>query len=221
MGHQQTPFKIKGILPPRVKGRGATDAMDTDQDRYGGDAGTFEPLKQEDDDDIKAGTPIKSIEGWILMVTGLSNEVQESDLRDLLCEYGVIRNVHLNYDRRSGYCKGYALVEYESKEEAELAIAAQDLTLAGSPLAIDYAFVASKAGPSGPTIVLRPRRERESNYNNNNNRDRGDRGDRGDNRRNNSFRSNKKYHDFDAPKERSRGSDRPERERDREDRRRF
>eukprot|EP00227_Mantoniella_beaufortii_P009774 CAMPEP_0197574536 /NCGR_PEP_ID=MMETSP1326-20131121/240_1 /TAXON_ID=1155430 /ORGANISM="Genus nov. species nov., Strain RCC2288" /LENGTH=157 /DNA_ID=CAMNT_0043137135 /DNA_START=84 /DNA_END=557 /DNA_ORIENTATION=- len=118
----------------KQKGRGFNkrgDGMDRDFAK-----GQYESLEQG----AGAG-PAKSVEGWIILVTGVHEEAQEDDIHEHFAEYGEIKNLHLNLDRRTGFVKGYGLVEYETKKEAQAAIDAMNGTeMLEQTLGVSFAF---------------------------------------------------------------------------------
>ncbi|KAJ5103326.1 hypothetical protein N7532_003855 [Penicillium argentinense] len=91
---------------------------------------------------------VRSIEGWIVAVTNIHEEAAEEDVTDLFADYGELKDFQLPLDRRSGYARGYALLEYATLPEAEAAIKnLNGYKLLDQTIAVDYAFV--RPPPSG------------------------------------------------------------------------
>mmetsp|Transcript_8593 Transcript_8593/g.25826 ORF Transcript_8593/g.25826 Transcript_8593/m.25826 type:complete len:160 (+) Transcript_8593:316-795(+) len=142
--------------PGAKKGRGQKDAaMDTE--RYSGKGGVFERLGESNKE--SGPGPAKSVEGFVIFVTNVHEETAEEDLFDVFAEYGEIKNVHLNLDRRTGLVRGYALVEFETYSEAKQAIERMNgADFHGNTLNVSWAF---SRGP----VVGRAATRRRTNVN--------------------------------------------------------
>jgi RNA-binding protein 8A len=114
--------------------------------------------------------PLQSIEGWVLFVTGVHEEAQEDDLSDIFSEYGRVKSIHLNLDRKTGVVKGYALIEYDKQVEAQDAVNSLHGTkFLGKPIGVHWAFCKSPtmAVSSSSTVDSssgRRRRRREPRF---------------------------------------------------------
>ena len=145
-----------------VKGRGTggSSSQDVremgDMSRYKGAAGVFDSVDSRRDGSSGPG-PSPSIEGWIIFISNVNQEATEEDVVDRFGEYGEVKNIQMNLDRKTGFVKGYALVEYETKAQAKAAIDDSDgQEIFGQIVSVDWAFW------NGPSKELKPRRRRVS-----------------------------------------------------------
>merc|ERR1712224_188979 len=83
----------------------------------------------------------KSIEGYVIFVTGLNEETNEDDMLEHFNDYGMVTDHKFVLDRRTGFSKGYCLVEYKTLNEAQEAVQKGDGSeLLENTLSVSWAF---------------------------------------------------------------------------------
>mmetsp|Transcript_21190 Transcript_21190/g.41422 ORF Transcript_21190/g.41422 Transcript_21190/m.41422 type:complete len:148 (+) Transcript_21190:58-501(+) len=83
--------------------------------------------------------PARSREGWGLMVTGLGRETEEDDIEKAFAAFGEILALRMPLEAMTGFVKGYCMLEYKQKEEAEAAIRKLDgQNIGGSTVSVNW-----------------------------------------------------------------------------------
>ncbi|KAG5871888.1 hypothetical protein JTB14_033121 [Gonioctena quinquepunctata] len=99
---------------------------------------SYESIEASDHGDA----PQMSVGGWILFVTSVPEEATEDDFSNEFQEYGAIKNICINLDRRPGFSVGYALIEFGTYDEAVAARKALNgSSMLGQTIGVDWCFV--------------------------------------------------------------------------------
>ena len=74
----------------------------------------------------RRGGPAKSANGYVLFVSNINTRATDTSVTETLLDsfsnYGEVSNLTVNLDRKTGFVKGYALLEYHVLEEAKTCI---------------------------------------------------------------------------------------------------
>ena len=100
-------------------------------------SGNFDTINVDKNNNIQ-----KSVEGYVIFITGLHSECNEDDIHDTFSEYGTIKQLSMPLDRRTGFVKGYALLKYNTFDEANDAIKELNGTqMYNNTIFVDWAFI--------------------------------------------------------------------------------
>lgn len=129
-----TPAALAAAQTARGRGFDAN----FEDDRYAGNRGMFDSVDSAPSVKVPAE---KSVEGWVLFVTGLTEEHSENDLMDLFSDFGEVKQLRLPLSRITGDPHGFALIMYEDVNSAVEAIDQLDnAECLGTVLHVSWAF---------------------------------------------------------------------------------
>ncbi|OQR87108.1 RNA binding protein [Achlya hypogyna] len=153
MGVEEAPQTKRGETTRVFKGRGSRlKGMTSDRE--------FQRLTTGGSESKGKVLGEKSVEGYVLFVSNVHEEAQEEDLLDAFQDIADVANIHLNLDRRTGFVKGYALLEFKTAEDATQVIKEMNnKELMGQEIKVDWAFVKEQSERRQVASANRSRRQ--------------------------------------------------------------
>ena len=86
--------------------------------------------------------PVRSAGGWSLFLTQIHPEAKEEDVFDSFADFGNIRSICLNLDRRTGRLTGAGTIVFEKLENARKAKEKMHGNkILGKEISVDWTFV--------------------------------------------------------------------------------
>ncbi|CUG31083.1 RNA-binding protein, putative [Bodo saltans] len=137
------------------RGRGGESLVTKRVGKRGGDFESLLPLPGQE-----PGEAARSVEGWVLFVSGLPKETLEGDLMDIFVPQGIVRNIRMILDQRECKCIGHALVEMETAEECGRAVQ----SLNGRPLLSSPQITVDAAFLVEPEVAVKVKGEDEEDF---------------------------------------------------------
>ena len=108
------------------------------------------------------GEPARSIDGWVIIVTGLPQETKIGDILDAFPQ--PITNVRMTLDPVTCLCVGHALLQYPEIElcrEAEKTMSGKHFMGSSLPLRVDPAFLVEEPEAIGDADEEERKRKRD------------------------------------------------------------
>lgn len=101
-------------------------------------------------------TPVRSVEGYIIVLANLPPQTTQFDIDDLLdthCTDINVRQVTVGVDKQHNTCSGYAMLTCNTLAEADSVISKLNaVQLYGKTVAADYAFAVNNSSSSSSIV---------------------------------------------------------------------